>query len=203
MATTRIELERGFHDSVADAQRVFRRCLTALSRPCLPVDVATDLPAVGPLLPATAAFLLAFADHETSVWLDPAAHTAHDVGNYIRFHTGARLCGDPKDADFAVVVAPEEALRLDAFKQGTPDYPDASATVLVQVKCFREDTAAFRGPGIVGTVPFWADPLPGDFAAQLDRNHKSFPCGVDVLLFAQGRVVGLSRSAKIEASRVG
>jgi len=193
-------LEGGFEDAVLESQRVFRLCLQALSRPGVSVPMAAGLKAIGPLRPATAAILLALADFETTVWLDSAARAEPDIGAFLRFHTGAAICDAPDDADFAVVLDPRAMPALAAFKQGTSDYPDRSSTLLIQVDHLRADGPSFTGPGIDGSVSFWTEPLPADFSAQLVRNRKSFPCGVDILFVAPAEIVGLPRSTTTRAN---
>jgi len=193
-------LEGGFEDAVLESQRVFRLCLQALSRPGVAVPMTTGLKAIGPLRPATAAILLALADFETTLWLDSAARAEPDIGAFLRFHTGAAICDDPDDADFAVVLDPRAVPALGAFKQGMSDYPDRSSTLLIQVDHLCADGPTCTGPGIDGAVSFWAEPLPADFAAQLVRNRKSFPCGVDILFVAPAEIVGLPRSTTTRAN---
>lgn len=192
-------LAAGFKDVVLEPQRVFRQCLQALSRPGIAVDIETELRPIGPLQPATAAILLALADFETTVWLDSAAHATPEIGAFLRFHTGASICDRPQDADFAVVLEPRLMPSLPTFKQGTPDYPDRSTSVLIQVDRMLTDGPVFKGPGIDGSVSFWAAPLPTDFAAQLTDNRRSFPCGVDIFLVAPSQIIGLPRSVAINA----
>lgn len=194
-----VRLEAGFSNAALESQRVFRQCLQALSRPGVVVEVAAKLRGMEPLRAATAALLLTLADYETTVWLDGAARKAPDVGAFLRFHTGAPICDRPEDADFAVVLDPLAMPRLSDFKQGTAEYPDRSTTVLVQVARIRETGPVFKGPGINGSISFWADPLPADFATQLAGNRQSFPCGVDILLVAPAGIVGLPRSSTINA----
>lgn len=193
-------VERGFHDPVMESQAVFRLCLEALSRPCRPIDIGSDLPSLGALTPATLSIVLALADYETRIWLDPKARAGGEIGNHIRFHTGASLCEDPGEADFAVVVDAVAMPPLSAFKQGTLDYPDNSTTLLMQVGRFHASGPTFKGPGINGAIAFWADPLPQHFPGQIASNRRSFPCGVDMIFIAESQVAGLPRSTVIQSN---
>lgn len=192
--------QSGFADGTREAQQVFRCCLQALSRPAIPVTIATALPRIGGMAPASAAVLLALADFETAVWLDAAARATPDISAYLRFHTGARICASPADADFALVLDPTEMPPLGSFKQGTPDYPDRSTSVLMQVARLYAHGQSFKGPGIDGKATFWAAPLPRDFPEQLARNRRCFPCGVDLLFVAGNEMAGLPRSAAIQVT---
>ncbi|HEY4174083.1 MAG TPA: phosphonate C-P lyase system protein PhnH, partial [Rhodopila sp.] len=69
------ELSPGFADSVADAQSCFRAVLNAMARPGH-IHTVSGVSAPAPLCNAAAAVLLTLADHETPLWLDPAAAPA-------------------------------------------------------------------------------------------------------------------------------
>ncbi|MNL73652.1 carbon-phosphorus lyase complex subunit [compost metagenome] len=58
-------------------------------------------------------------------------------------------------------------------------------------------TLVLRGPGIRDTQEFSPMGLPGDFVAQWQANREIFPRGVDLLLVAEGQVMGLPRSSRI------
>jgi alpha-D-ribose 1-methylphosphonate 5-triphosphate synthase subunit PhnH len=42
-ASSQPAVERGFRDPVMESQAVFRLCLEALSRPCRPIDIGSEL----------------------------------------------------------------------------------------------------------------------------------------------------------------
>ena len=83
-------LEAGFADPVRDAQRCFRAVLDAMARPGRIAHVSGVTPP-SPLDVATAAVALTLVDHETKLWLDPAAGAARE---WLRFHCGAPLTDD-------------------------------------------------------------------------------------------------------------
>ena len=186
----------GFKAPVADAQRVFQACMRALSRPGRIVALDTALTPPPPLSAEIAAILLALADHETRVWLAPAAARA-PVAQFLSFHTGTRLTADLADADFAVATDGAQMPPLSSLPQGTPEYPDRSATLIVQVAGFRSGGLQLEGPGIDGRISIGIDGVPADFAAQLSANRTAYPCGVDVILVAPGGIVGLPRSIRV------
>lgn len=194
-------LQAGFANAVRDSQHVFRQCLHALSRPGVSVSIDVPVEAMPPVHSATAAVLLGLADFETSVWLDEKARRAPGFSGFLRFHTGARTCETPELADFAVVLDASGMPALSAFKQGTPEYPDRSTTLLIQVDALLPHGPHFTGPGINGATSFWAEPLPVDFAAQIVANRAAFPCGVDLLLISPTEMIGLPRSSAIEQVR--
>lgn len=187
-----------FRDPVLDPQRLFRTVLDAMSRPGL-VRVLPETGVRGPdaLQPHALAILLALCDHDTPVWLDSELR-ASSVGRWLSFHSGAPVTDDPGDATFGVfrpgVVAPD----LAAFAQGDARYPDRSTTLLVLCDGFEGgDALTFEGPGIETAIACAPLGLPARFSAQAQDNHRLYPRGLDFLLLAGDRIVGLPRSTRI------
>ena len=121
----------GFADPVLDAQRVFRGVMEALARPGS-LKPHADLPEVpAPLTPELAAIALALADADAPLWLDAPLAGAPAVAEFLRFHTGAPIVKDPAEAAFALVADPARCPPHESFAQGTPDYPDASTTLVL------------------------------------------------------------------------
>ena len=194
-------VQPAFRDPPRDAQDVFRTVMNAMARPgrILPLRAGFDCPP--PLTSAAAAILIALADYETPVWLDAMLSNAEAAVEYLRFHTGARLVSAPEQASFAVIADPVGGPSLSTFAQGTPDYPDRSATLIFQVEHLMCDGWTLAGPGIAGEMRFGAAPLPADFAEQLRDNRARFPLGVDVIFAAPGAVAALPRSTRILEAR--
>lgn len=190
-------LAAGFRDPVFDAQAAFRAAMWALARPGRAEALAAGLEPPAPLAPEAAALALALCDYETPVWLDAPLAAVPEVGAFLRFHTGAPIVADTGMARFALIADPRNLIDLAAFPQGSPDYPDASVTLILQVE--RLGTAGFvlEGPGIRGVAGVGAAPLPADFAERLRANRALFPRGVDLLLAGAGAVVGLPRSVTV------
>ncbi|MBU2533357.1 MAG: phosphonate C-P lyase system protein PhnH [Alphaproteobacteria bacterium] len=195
--STHGDLLPGFDDYGSEANAVFRTCLTALSRPGLIQDFAPHLEAPAPLLPGAAAVLLTLADYETTFWLDATLARVAAVADFLRFHTGARQIDDAADADFAVIADPLTMPALSDFKLGTPEFPDRSTTLIVQVEQLQAAGMTFRGPGIKDRVALSASPLTVDFARQLAANRQAFPCGVDVIFVAPSNLAALPRSVNL------
>jgi alpha-D-ribose 1-methylphosphonate 5-triphosphate synthase subunit PhnH len=190
----------GFSDSVLGAQRVFRAVMDALARPGSIVRIA-GLPAPpAPMSPAAGAIALALADYDTPLWLDQPLAAAGQVTAWLRFHTGAPITADPARAAFAFLADPARLPALETFALGTPEYPDRSTTLVLQVESFADGGAMrLSGPGIAGSQTFSAKPLALDFAARLAENRALFPRGVDLLLATQDEVAGLPRSVRVTA----
>jgi alpha-D-ribose 1-methylphosphonate 5-triphosphate synthase subunit PhnH len=142
-----------------------------------------------------AAVALAMLDYETPVWLDAALAQGAQVADWIRLHSGARVTSEPAEAAFAFIADPAHAPAFDVFSPGTPEYPDRSATLVLQVEDFGSgDGLLLSGPGIADVRNFSARPLPGDFQARIAANRALFPRGVDVVLVSPEAVAALPRS---------
>ncbi|GAB4068067.1 phosphonate C-P lyase system protein PhnH [Ancylobacter sonchi] len=194
------ELARGFADPVLEAQGAFRAAMWALSRPGQPQELTTELVPPAPLSPEAAALALALCDYETPVFLDAALAAERAVADFLRFHTGAPITEDPGEARFAIIANPMELLDFSQFSPGSPDFPDASTTLILQVAGFAGHGFMLEGPGIKGRIGFGATPLPGDFPARMAANRALFPRGVDLLLAGAGQVAGLPRSVAVKGA---
>ncbi|MFG1381214.1 phosphonate C-P lyase system protein PhnH [Xanthobacter versatilis] len=204
MAAPALALAAGFADPVHDAQRTFAALMRAMSEPARPVPLVSDLAPPTPLSPEMAAAALALLDYETPVYLDATLAATPDVAAFLRFHTGAPLVEDPAAARFALMGDGAALPDFTRFAQGEPDYPDRSATLIVQVARLGEEGAGeagagenalvLEGPGIKGRRIFSAAPLPADFARRLAANRALYPLGIDLILCAPGLVAGLPRT---------
>lgn len=189
-------LAAGFADPVHDAQRSFTAVMRAMAEPGLPVPLASDLDPPAPLSREAAACALALLDYETPVFLDATLSAAPAVAAFLRFHTGAPVVDDPAAARFAFIADAAALPDFGAFAQGEPDYPDRSATLIVQVSDFGTGAIVLEGPGIKGRRSFSAAPLPSDLPARLAANRALYPLGIDLILTAPGGVLGLPRTVK-------
>lgn len=186
----------GLPDPVLDSQRIFRAALDAFSHPGRSVVVPLELECPAPLEPASAAFFLAMADFETPIWLQEYSAPAAE---YLRFHCGAPIAEDPAKARFALATNPATMPGLDRYDPGHPEYPDRSATLLVQVQRGRRGRPiTLRGPGVKGTSVLELDGLDTDFWLQWKRNDALFPCGIDVLFTCGNTFCALPRTTKAE-----
>jgi alpha-D-ribose 1-methylphosphonate 5-triphosphate synthase subunit PhnH len=186
----------GFADPVDDAQLTFRAVLTALSEPgrvmTLPVTLETRL-RVGP---AALGLLLALADGDTPLWLDAAAAPA---AGYLRFHTGAPILKHPGAARFALVADARHCPPFDAFELGSEEYPDRSATLIIEVaRLVEAGNLVLSGPGIPERRGLTIEGLPRGFRAAWAANRALFPRGIDILLTCGDRLAGLPRSVALE-----
>ena len=189
-------LAPGLPDPVFDSQHVFRAVLDALARPGSIREIALSMTSPAPLTPATAALALSLADFETPLWLQPRDGAAAD---YLRFHCGCPIVADTAAARFAIVADAHALPPLSSFNAGEIDYPDRSATLIVQVAALAARAGVrLRGPGIREHALLQADGLPARFWIEWRENVRLFPRGVDVILVAGERIAGLPRTTHAE-----
>jgi alpha-D-ribose 1-methylphosphonate 5-triphosphate synthase subunit PhnH len=186
--TAHSALSGGFAYAPLTAARAFRAALEALARPGRIETVAGAAPPA-PASVAAGVLILTLADGTTPLYLAPSHDTAL-LRDWVTFHTGAPLVG-AGDAVFALgtwdALAP-----LDRYAIGTPEYPDRSVTLIVELAHLAAEGTCLTGPGIRDTA---ALSLP-DVAAFAD-NHARFPLGFDAFLTCGDRLAGLPRSTRI------
>jgi len=116
-------------------------------------------------------------------------HDTRQVRDWITFHTSAPFA--PADAAM-FVLSTWDAIPLDALPIGTPEYPDRSATVILEMPQLSASGATLTGPGIQERA---ALPLP-DIAA-FQRNHSLFPLGLDFYFTCGATLAALPRSTEV------
>ena len=204
----------GFSNPVDDSQTVFRAVLTALSRPGLSVSLQLPpfpVPA-GEFSPGMLALALALCDQDTPIWLDATADTP-EARHHLRFHCASPFAAEPAKCSFAFITRPETMPCLQEFNPGRADYPDRSATLVINTELFSPQvrTLELTGPGVKGSdcgawQPFRISGLPLWFWEDWEANHAAYPLGVDVIFVdkdAEGagspalRLLGLPRTARV------
>lgn len=149
-----------------------------------------------PLSAAAGALLLILADRETPVWL-AADVSGSSVPKWLTFHTNAALVVEADAAVYAVGSWAEIG-EIGRFAIGTPEHPDRSTTLVVEVPQLRGGASLrLSGPGVSGSRLFSPE-LPADAAEALASNHARFPLGVDVFFTSGCDVAALPRSTKVE-----
>src|SRR5262245_5091893 len=197
MMATDSPLAPGFAEPVLAAQQTFRAALMALAHPgrIVAIDAALEPP---PLLnAATAALGLALLDHETPLWLDARLESA---AAYFRFHCGCPIAEKPGSADFAIVDDLRALPSLTEFRQGSDEYPDQSATLILQVEGLAEGgLLQLSGPGIAGVTRLAVRGLSDRFWQEWPANNAAFPRGVDVFFTSGTRLCGLPRTTNVRS----
>lgn len=182
-----LSLSGGFAYAPTQSAVAFRQIMNAMAKPgeILHLEGATP-PA--PLSTAAGTVLLTLCDTETPLFLAQSVDT-DAVRDWITFHTGAPLTNEDQ-AMFA--VGPWSELPIRAFQLGTPEYPDRSTTLIVELAELVAAGNVLEGPGIEKTSALC---LPETKAFQL--NAGLYPLGLD-FLFTQGdRVAALPRTTKV------
>ncbi|MEM9797347.1 MAG: phosphonate C-P lyase system protein PhnH [Pseudomonadota bacterium] len=179
------DLSGGFTDPARTGARAFRAILDAMARPGRIVTVE-GAHAPG-LSPAAAGVALTLCDPDVPVHLAGAADAAAD---WIAFHCGAPPAAK---AECAFAFGAWSALApLAPYRIGTPEYPDRSATLVVELEELSDDGLPLTGPGIDGTT-FLSLPDP----VALRANAAQFPLGLDLIFTCGDRLACLPRSTRI------
>lgn len=181
-------LTGGFAEAPVEAARAFRAALETMARPGR-IETITGATPPAPLSPAAGTLLLTLADAETPVYLAPS-HDRPALRDWLTFHTGAPLVG-PGEAVFA--VGDWAALQpLDAYRIGVPEYPDRSATLIVEMESLEPAGACLAGPGIKDVATLSLPEI-----AAFQRNALLFPLGLDFYFTAGDRLAALPRTTRV------
>lgn len=180
------------------AQAVFRAVMDAMARPGQIKKVAAPQDYPEALMPGTAAIALTLFDHDTPVWLDGLLERSAGLETWLKFETSAPITASPAKSHFAVVTNPELLPALDRFPLGSDEYPDRSATLILEVNSLTGGPAfELTGPGIDGSTIMNATMEPPDFFERLAFNHFLFPRGLDTILVAGDMIAALPRTLRI------
>ena len=198
------DMAPGFSDSTAQSQVVFRSALDAMARPGTPVSIpAASLVSPTPGTHAAAAsLLLALLDQDCALWLSPTLADS-SAAAWLRFHTGCLIEQDCSKADFVWAASIAELPPLHQLKQGSAEYPDQSATCVVDVTAWRAavlsdaDAVLLRGPGVRDVIAVAVDGMDASFVQQHHAMQAHAPCGVDMFCCAHDVLLGFPRSVRL------
>lgn len=183
-------LSGGFREAPQQSARAFRAALDAMSRPGFITLVEGATPPT-PLSVAAGVLILTLCDGTTPVHLGPSLDLP-DLRDWITFYTGAPLVG-AEAARFAL-GSWADLSPVSRFAIGTPDYPDRSATLIVEMPELCSEGPRLTGPGIKISTQL---SLPE--TAAFRANSALFPQGFDMFLTCGSRLAALPRSTKLEA----
>lgn len=182
-------LSGGFAEAPLQSARAFRAILEAVARPGLIHPVGGAAPPA-PLSVAAGVALLTLADITTPVHLAGGAD-CRAVRDWLTFHVGAPVVAAAA-ADFA--VGTWDALQpVSRFRIGDPDFPDRSATLIVEMDRLTAHGPCLSGPGIE-TATWLSLPETAAFRA----NRALFPLGFDCIFTCGNRLAALPRSTRAE-----
>ena len=180
-------LEGGFADVAIDASHAFRAVMTAMARPGEIVRVRGAHPPA-PMSIAAGVVALTLCDPETPIYL-AAGHDTPKLREWITFHTGAPIVA-AQDAVFAIGVW--DALPLEKFATGSAEYPDRSATLIVERDSLSNAGTVLQGPGIRDQAQLT---LPETQA--FHSNAALFPRGLDFMFTCGDRLAAVSRTTRV------
>lgn len=181
-------LAGGFSDPAIQSAQAFRNVMEAMARPGALQEVNGAEPPA-PLSPAAGAVLLTLCDTDTPICLAGAVD-CDAVRSWIAFHTGAPLAG-PSHCMFAIGAWTDLA-PLSAYPIGTSEYPDRSATLIVEYPDLSASGATLTGPGIKETAQL---SLPEREAFQ--DNRTLFPLGLDFIFTNGSQLAALPRTTEV------
>ncbi len=187
---TQSQFSGGFRNAPVDASYAFRAAMTVMARPGEVRELSGAEPPA-PLSVAAGVLLLTLCDPETGVHLAGAADT-EAVRRWLAFHTGAPIV-PAASADFAV-GSWADLMPLDAYGIGTPDYPDRSATLIVECDELIPQGAVLTGPGIRDTARLSLPDIPA-----MQANAALYPLGCDFFFASGNKIAAVPRSTQIRA----
>jgi alpha-D-ribose 1-methylphosphonate 5-triphosphate synthase subunit PhnH len=177
----------GFTDPAIQSAQGFRVLMQAMA--CPGTIHKLDLVHAPVIGPAAATTLLLLADPTTPLHI---AGALPKLDQWLRFHAGCPLVA-PENATLAVGRWTD--LPLDRFSVGLPDYPDRSATLIVELDQLDDNGPRLTGPGIREQASL---SLP-DVDAFI-RNNALLPMGLDFIFTCGNRLACLPRSTRVEAA---
>ena len=189
-------LTPGFDHPTYDSIKVFRAVANAMARPGAIHQVHARPPAPTQLSPACAALCLTLLDMNTPLWMQNPLPV---VSEYLRFHCGCPLTPHPGTASFALVTNTAALPALDAFNAGSAEYPDDSATLLIQVSSLSNATGVkLSGPGLREPMYLDAAGISADYWHDLQASRVRFPLGVDIIFTCGEHIAALPRTTRVE-----
>lgn len=184
-------LKGGFSDPPTDSARAFRSIMTAMAQPGdIKTVVGANPPA--PLSRAAGTLVLTLCDPDTPIYLAGKCDSPA-LREWIAFHVGAPIV-DPARAMFA--VGEWGALQpISAYSIGSAEFPDRSASLIVESTVLKSEGQILEGPGIEFTTKFR---LPE--TTVFIKNATCFPQGLDFYFTAGDQLAALPRSTKVSVS---
>lgn len=179
----------GFARPAIDAAHAFRAAMQAMARPGTRHDVTGATPPGG-ISAAAGALLLTLCDPETGIYL-AADIDSKPLREWIAFHTGAPIVSAVQ-ADFAL-GGWSALMPLSQFPIGTSEYPDRSATLIVEIEDLQGEGAILSGPGIQDVTPMVLPEIAG-----FQGNAALYPQGLDFFFTSGSEVTALPRSTRVQ-----
>lgn len=176
------------YDVIFDAQRHFRQILDCMARPGkVNVFQPVDIQPAGGISRGQAYVALGLLNADTGFHF--AYSSAHGA-DYVVANTGARM--EAVDAaDFIFENRPSSPVAIEAAKEGHPNYPDLSATLVVAADFLSDAINSpsgllleLSGPGIKGSKHLRVAGPTRTWWDALVLKNSEFPLGIDLILTA-------------------
>lgn len=180
-------LTGGFAQPPQDSANAFRGIMRAMACPGTICDVLGAVPPA-PLSVAAGTVLITLCDHDTSVHL-AGRYDTQAIRDWITFQTGSPLA---PAADAQFVLGDWQDIDLSNLAIGTSEYPDRSATVIVELPELAAEGATLKGPGIKDATMLNLPDL-----ARFQQNAALFPLGLDFMFTCGAQIAALPRSTKV------
>lgn len=195
-------LQAAFADAPLESAANFRTILQAMSRPGRIYPAAHRLETPEPMSATSASIVLTLVDYDTPLWL--SENFQNDaMRTYLAFHCGCPIVDTPCDAIFALIDSKDVLPSFTEFSQGTPEFPDRSTTLILQVdSLMSEQGVKLTGPGIQSEHMLNALPLDKNFWQQAATNNQQFPLGVDFIFSSPDAIAACPRSTHIDYSEM-
>ena len=191
----------GFNECVHEAQAGFRAIMAAMAAPGT-IQAVPALTPPAPMNSGAGLVALTLCDPDTPVWLDAEMAASTAVCEWLSFHSGAPLVAEKNLSSFCFLSSPERIACIGTMQQGTQEYPDRSATVIVQVKGFADNPDwVLTGPGIRDEVSFRPLGLGNEYLTVWAENAAKFPRGVDIIFATDKALAALPRTTRITRRR--
>lgn len=188
-------LAPGFENPTYDSIKVFRAVANAMAKPGAIFQVHARPPAPVQLSPACAALCLTLLDADTPLWIQ---NNLPLVSDYLRFHCGCPITPHEGEASFALVNNIVAMPELDVFNAGSAEYPDDSATLLIQVSSLSNATGVkLSGPGLREAMVLDAAGVSADYWRALQASRSRFPLGVDIIFTCGEHIAALPRTTQV------
>lgn len=190
------------YNTVHDSQAHFRKILYAMARPglCINLD-GPDLHPPLDLYRSSASIGLALMDRYVQFYCH---NYSSDTTAYLALNTGAAQ-GSLKEADFIFVHATEAGYCMQQAKMGSLEYPDESATLIIQVEGFeRTDglSVQLQGPGIEGQRTISVSGIEPLLIETFMEVNSEYPLGIDCIFAApDNSIMCIPRTSRISTLR--
>jgi len=181
-------LAGAFANPPIDAAHAFRSAMNAMAKPGQVFALKGATPPA-PMSIAGGCLLLTLCDADTPVFLGGDLDS-QVIRDWITFHTSAPVV--PAEQAMFALGTWDDLAPVTQFAIGSSEYPDRSATLIVETDAISQDGATLRGPGIRDTARL---SLPETRAFQ--QNAALFPLGLDFYFTSGTQVTALPRTTKV------